>query len=64
MIHQTMKAAAHLFKLSVFIILLLLFQFLAQNPTTLAIKSRANLYYPRSVEYKLTMIYLNLDCID
>jgi L,D-transpeptidase YcbB len=50
MISKTIKAAAILFKLSVFLIILPPLQLQAQNSIDLAIrKNRANLYYPRSV---------------
>jgi L,D-transpeptidase YcbB len=64
MISKTIKAAVIMFKLSIFLILLTPLQLQGQNSIDLAIKkSRANLYYPRSVEwfykqngYKLTWI--------
>jgi murein L,D-transpeptidase YcbB/YkuD len=64
MIHKTMKAPMIMFRLSIFILLLLSFQVRAQNPVALAIKrNRADLYYPHSVErfykqndYKLAWI--------
>ena len=46
-----MKAVVIMFKLSIFLILLIPLQVKAQSPIAIAIKkSRASLYYPHSVE--------------